>query len=211
MTNDLIDRLVADLKHLPPHAMQRLFLRYALAGLIASAAIMLIGLGYRQDLPFAVTTAAFWIKIGYAAGLLVLLVPALFALSSPIRASMPWRSLAVVVALIAGMGLLQWSGASPEYRRELLLGGTALFCPWLIVLLSMPVLGLLLAAMRRLAPASPMLAGLAAGILSGSSGALVYAFHCSEDGIPFVAIWYTSGIVIAGLLGLIGGRLFLKW
>ena len=211
MNKDLIDRLVADLKPLAYHAMQRLFCLHAVVGFMAGSAIMLIGPGYRHDLPFAMTTAAFWIKLGYAAALLVLLVPALFALSSPIRARLPWQCLATIVAVIAGMALLQWAGATPEYRTELLLGRTALICPWLIVLISAPMLVLLLAAMRRFAPANPMLAGFAAGVVSGSSGVFLYAFHCPEAGIPFVAIWYTTGIAITGFLGLIGGRMFLKW
>jgi hypothetical protein len=29
--------------------------------------------------------------------------------------------------------------------------------------------------------------------------------------MPFIAIWYTLGIAITGFLGMIGGRVLLKW
>lgn len=40
----------------------------------------------------------------------------------------------------------------------------------------------LLAAMRRLAPVNPALAGLAADIVLGASGVLVCSLHCPEKG-----------------------------
>ena len=211
MTDNLINRLAVDVKPVASNAMRLLFLRHAGGGIAAGLVIMLLLLGVRHDLSLAMTTAAFWTKLAYATFLLLILVPAIFALSRPIHARMNWLPLALLLVCLIGVALYQWVNALPEQKDVLVWGRTALVCPWLIVLISSPMLASLLAAMRRLAPANPALAGLAAGILSGGSGVLVYSLHCPETGIPFVAIWYTLGIAITGLLGMIGGRLLLRW
>ena len=81
MTDDLIDKLTADVKPVGPHAMRQLFLRYATGGIVGGLAIMLVFLGVRHDLLLAMTTTAYWMKFGYAVLLLLILIPALFTLS----------------------------------------------------------------------------------------------------------------------------------
>jgi hypothetical protein len=66
-------------------------------------------------------------------------------------------------------------------------------------------------AVRRLAPTQPMRAGAAAGLLAGATGAWIYAFHCDEYAVPFLALWYTLGILIAGAAGALLGRRLLRW
>jgi Negative regulator of sigma F len=34
------------------------------------------------------------------------------------------------------------------------------------------------------------LTGAIAGLLAGALGATAYAFHCSDDSVPFIAFWY---------------------
>lgn len=211
MTDDLINKLTADVKSVGPHAMRQLFLRYATGGIAGGLAIMLGFLGARHDLPLAMTTAAYWMKFGYAVLLLLILIPALFALSRPVRTGLHWLPLAILLACLAGAASIQLLNAEPGQAQVLIWGQTALICPWLIVLIALPTLALLLAAIRRLAPADPSLAGLVAGIVSGAVGVLIYSLHCPESGMPFIAIWYTLGIAITGLLGMIGGRIFLHW
>jgi hypothetical protein len=46
---------------------------------------------------------------------------------------------------------------------------------------------------------------------SGGFGVLAYSLHCSESGFAFIALWYTAGILATALLGMIGGRLWLRW
>ncbi len=55
------------------------------------------------------------------------------------------------------------------------------------------------------------LAGAVAGVLAGAIGTFVYAFHCNESAMPFVAIWYTLGIAAVGVLGALLGRVTLRW
>ncbi len=211
VTDDLINKLTANLKPVAPRAMHQLLLRYATGGIAGGLAIMLGFLGARHDLLSVMTTAAYWMKFGYAALLLILLIPALFTLSRPVRAELHWRPLATLLACFASAALIQLMNAEPEQAEVLIWGQTALVCPWLIVLIALPTLTLLLVAMRRLAPANPALTGLAAGIVAGAVGVLIYSLHCPESGMPFIVIWYTLGVAITGFLGMIGGRVFLHW
>ncbi|EKS30926.1 NrsF family protein [Afipia felis] len=211
MTDNLIDRLTADLKPIAPQAMHALFLRHAGVGITVAAAITLLLLGPRHDLALATTTLAFWCKLGYAVSLIAILVRALPALSRPLQAQLPWPAIALPVLGLAGIAALQWSITTPDQREMLAWGTTALVCPWLIVLISLPLLASLLATMRKLAPANPSLAGLAAGLTSGATAVFIYSFHCPEPGVLFIVLWYTLGVLGAGLLGMISGRLWLRW
>ena len=54
-------------------------------------------------------------------------------------------------------------------------------------------------------------AGFAAGVLAGSAGAFGYSFSCPEASIGFVAVWYTLGIVLTGVLGSVLGWRVLRF
>ena len=78
-------------------------------------------------------------------------------------------------------------------------------------MLSVPVFVAVVWAMQGLAPTRLRLAGAAAGLVSGSLGALVYALHCPELAAPFLGPWYLLGVLIpAGVGALLGPRL-LRW
>lgn len=211
MTDDLIDRLATETKPISPHAMRRRFTRYAGAGIVASIAVVLLFLGIRPDLRAATATPAFWMKISYAALLLLAVLPRLGALARPLPAGLPWLALILLFSGLGALAFVQWDLAPPEQRKMLVWGQSALICPWLIFVISLPMLVLFLTAMRSFAPMHPSLAGFAAGLASGGFGILVYSLHCSESGFAFIALWYTAGILATALLGMIGGRLWLRW
>ena len=63
----------------------------------------------------------------------------------------------------------------------------------------------------RLAPTRLTLAGALAGLFAGGMGAFVYAFHCPETAAPFVALWYSAGILLTTALGALLGPRLLRW
>ena len=111
----------------------------------------------------------------------------------------------------AFLGAGQVMMAPAEQSGALIFGGTALLCPFYIVAISAPVLAALILVIRTLAPTNLTLAGLAAGLLSGAAGASIYSFHCAENGIAFLAIWYTLGVAIVAVIGMVAGRYLLRW
>jgi hypothetical protein len=211
-TPDLIDRLVADLKPVPPAAVARRIGAGLVVGVAVSAVLMKLMLGIRPDLAEAAATGAFWMKFAYTAVLAGLGTVAILRMARPGgRPRGAAIATAIVVLAFAALALIQFSLAPTAARGPLVMGASANVCPWNIVILSVPVFIGAFWSLRGLAPTRLTLAGAVAGLFAGAFGALVYSFHCDESGMPFVAIWYTAGIVIPGLAGALLGRLMLRW
>jgi hypothetical protein len=212
MTDDLIGRLSTDVKPVRSGAIRGWLIAAAVVGVVVSAALMISWIGMRNDLDSAWTDPIFWMKFGYT------LLVALGGFWAVERLSRPGASgrtallsvLAVFIAL-GGLAVLQMMMAPREEVLTLVLGGTWDSCPLIIVALALPILIATMLAMRRLAPTNLPLAGMAAGLLAGGAGAWVYAFHCGEYGLPFLAIWYTLGIAITAAVGSVAGRWLLRW
>jgi len=212
MTDELIARLSGDLKPVRRSAMQRLLFGALLVSVAIAATAMLAVLGLRADIEVATSTTMFWTKFGYTLALSLIGAGATLALARPGGiANWPWVAVpALFLAVLAG-AFWQLSQAQPGEMMTLVVGSTSLVCPWRIVGLALPVLTGVLLVMRRFAPTNPTLAGLAAGLLSGGIGAWVYSFACGENGMMFLAIWYSLGIAIVAALGAVLGRYLLRW
>ena len=91
------------------------------------------------------------------------------------------------------------------------LGGTWTKCPWLVLMLSVPIFAGLLWSFRRLAPTRLRAAGGAAGFAAGACAATLYGLHCPEVSAAFVLTWYTLGIALAAAAGALVGPYLLRW
>lgn len=212
MTDDLIARLSADLKPVRSMAMQRLLLGAVLVSGIIAAVAMSMWLGMRPDMDTARTTMMFWSKFTYTLAIAILGGCATLVLARPDgRTRWPWLAAAALLAVMLVIAAIQLARAEPDDMMPMVFGGTAILGPLRIVLLSLPILLATFLALRRLAPANPTLAGFAAGIMAGGTGAWIYSFACGENGMMFVALFYTLGIVVVGLLGAVLGRFLLRW
>ena len=210
--DDLIDRLASDLQPVPPGALGRLLFCVLVPGLVLSAALIMIGHGFRPDLAAAIYLPAFWVKSIYPIALSVIGMTALMVVARP--GGRPRRagiaSLAIYLVL-AALGLWQLRAASAENYPTLIFGISAWFCPFIIVAAALPVFGAIIVFLRRSAPTNLRLAGGIAGLVAGSVGAWTYSWGCTENGLAFVALWYTLGIVLCGMLGAALSRLLLRW
>lgn len=212
MTDELIDRLTSDLKPTPSRALERRLSLGLALGLIGTLLMGPLVLDLLVGRPFggAWGSSMFWGKLAYTIGLGGLGLIAVPALSRPDQSRIwpLWIAGALaILALIIGMS--DWMQS--DWAMPVLMGGTALVCPWLIIVTGAPLLAMLLSVMRRFAPASPTRAGLAAGLLAGGFGAAAYAFYCGETSMMFMATWYSLGIALTALLGAIIGRYLLRW
>ncbi len=210
-TADLIAQLADELEPAKPGAVVRILALGLSAGALGSVLLMMATVGTRQDLAAAMTGGPFWMKFTYT------LVIALLGLWLVERAGRPGSDakkplllLALPVAAILVLAALQLAPAGAD-RQALMLGRSANVCALLIALLALPLFGGVFWALRRLAPTRLAQAGAAAGLLAGSTAATIYAFHCTESAAPFVAIWYTAGILLTTLLGAALGRWVLRW
>jgi hypothetical protein len=211
MTDDLIARLSADLRPIPPRALERRIMLAVLAGFATTVLAAWVILGLMMGRPFGGALGAmFWVKLGYcfAFGLFGLAAaPVLARPDGRIIWPLALAGLAVLLAL--ALGMVDWMRT--DWAMPMLMGETAMVCPWLITLTGLPILAILLAAMRNLAPRSSGRAGFAAGLVAGGLGALAYAFYCGETGMMFMAVWYSLGIAMTALLGAVIGKFVLRW
>jgi len=87
---------------------------------------------------------------------------------------------------------------------------------WLQCLLSIPIIAIIpfaasIWAVRKGAPTNLARAGAFAGLIAGGVSATAYALHCTDDSLPFVAVWYGGTIVLCTLAGAILGPRLLRW
>jgi hypothetical protein len=209
-TSELISALARGAGPAPRVRVTRRLFLIAVAGALIAAtmAVSMFGL-----VPVAMfKDPALWTKFIYAALLAAAAMRLAERLARPAADTKPQRlALLAVFAAMAVAAAWACAAVPSEGIRAFLLGNSWKVCPWCVMLLSMPTLAAALWVLRGMAPVYPMRTGLVAGVLSGAIGALGYAFACPEASIGFVAVWYTLGIVLTGLLGCVLGPWILRW
>ena len=212
-TDDLIESLTRDLKPVSAHALERRLMFAALPALCVSLLLLFMFFSLRGDMAEMWAEPVFWVKSAYNALLSIIAFAALVRLARPDGERGSFFALvALTFITMAVIALVQLGFAVPDTYSVLILGSSALHCPVLIVAFSLPVFLANLAALKRTAaPASPRLAGFVAGIAAGASGAWLYSWFCAENGMPFVLIWYSLGILLTGLIGAFSGHRLLRW
>jgi hypothetical protein len=179
-------------------------------GLLAGVGIAFAWLDFIPAATYAFPAP--WFKLAYAAALAAATLWLTARLARPgARTDAASAAAALVVLAAAMVGLVAWQATPAELRLKGFLGHSWWECPWFVLTLSLPALAALLWAMRGLAPTRPRAAGFAAGLLAGAIGAGAYALACTELAMSFVAVWYTLGILMVGLLGALLWPRLLRW
>jgi hypothetical protein len=211
-TDDLVTMLAAGAVAAQPHHDKRRYATALFGGALGAALLTASLLGVRPDLAAAALLPMFWVKIGFVAALAAL------SLLLALRLSRPGLELGRMPGLLAAPVLAMWllalivlARAVPAERGALFYGETWTSCPFLIAMLSVPAFIGILWAMKGLAPTRLRLAGAAAGLLSGATGALVYCLHCPELAAPFLGFWYLLGMLIPTAAGAALGPRLLRW
>jgi hypothetical protein len=209
-TEQLIDMLARDAGPAPRAVAARRLVPAILLGLAASSLLALLVLGPLPGAAFQ--TPAPWIKLAYAFSLAAAAAVLTARLAKPVaQLKTPQSAVSAVVAAMVLAGLAALFLTPAEDRWKAVIGQTWLICPWFLMGLSLPALAVILLAVRGLAPIHLKRAGFASGLLAGAMGATGYALHCPESSTAFVAIWYTVGIGLTGLLGRALGPIALRW
>jgi len=209
-TDELIDLLAQGAGAAPRAQAPRRLLPGAALGLLASVALAwgLLGLIparlYHELAP--------WFKLIYAGALALAAGWLVVRLSRPVpRWRAPLAAVAAVLGAGALVGVLGWLASPPATRMAGLMGHSWSSCSFNVLALSLPGLAAAFWALRGLAPTQPRAAGAAAGLLAGSLGAWGYALSCTELALPFVALWYTLGVLLSAALGAVLGPRGLRW
>lgn len=209
-TDDLAALLARNAGPAAPRADLRLLaLALPPAWVLAVAAVALVlGLLPPAAWPVSGTVLKLTYALGVAFGALWLLRRAVRP-GQGVRGPVLLLVLAALAVAVLGAADLLATPAPDRIARAM--GGSALICPFAILALSLPALAGTLSAARRLAPLNPTRAGLAAGLAAGGLAAAAYALACTEGATAFVAIWYSAGILLTGLLGAALGPRTLRW
>jgi hypothetical protein len=209
-TDQLIRTLAADNAHrAPPVA-----LVLALALLVAtpiSLAILFAGLGVRPDFVAALRSPFFDLKFAVTLTLGISALAISLHLSRPQASLHGWGWLLLIPAgfLVGGIASeMLLPQRLPAMTR--LVGSNSRICLTAIPLMSLPLLGAALIALRHGAPARPTTTGAIAGLLSAGLAATLYASHCTDDSPLFVATWYGIATALVAAIGALAGSRLLR-
>ncbi len=209
-TEQLVASLVAD-RAGPRAALGSTVSRAIVAGALVSLVIFTIEFGPRVDLAAAFATWRFDFKLVLVLAALAAAFGACVSMARPVVIAR-WRwSVLPVLFLAAALLGVELLAVPPGTWRARLVGSNALDCLTAIPLFALAPLVALLLALRRAAPASPSLAGAAAGGLASAVAATIYAFHCFDDSPLFVLTWYPLAAIPVILVGAAVGRRLLRW
>ena len=209
-TEQLLDALVAD-RATGPRPIARALVLAVAASVVLSLVIFFVELGVRADIVPALATWRFDLKIVVVLLALVLAVGLCRDCLRPDMSPHPLRRLAPLLALVLTAVAVELATVPLSEWKSRLVGTNALVCLAMIPILSLAPLAASLTMLRRGAPASPALAGAAAGVLAAACGASLYAFHCFDDSPLFVAVWYGLGALPVVALGALAGSRLLRW
>jgi hypothetical protein len=209
-TDDLVAMLARGAGPAPRALVVRRLAPAAAGGLGLSVVLAVAFLGAIPADLYA--TAAPWIKFLYTGSLAGIAVWLAARFSKPgARTMLPAVLLMSVALVMLALGTTTLLATPSGERLSALLGHSWQACPWNVLGLSLPALACAFWALRGLAPTSLGWAGFAAGIFAGSLGAFGYSFACPEASAAFVAVWYSLGILLSGLLGAVLGPKLLDW
>lgn len=211
-TDDLVELLSRNLEPVDRSAVLRTPCFAVGIGIVAALGIAFFGLGVRSD--FATTRALIFLamKLAFAIGIVSLAMVYLIRLTRPggERKTSPFLIMTpfLVIALLAAVSL----GSAPRAHWDRMIMGDE----WLECLLSVPIIAIVpfagsIWAVRKGAPTNLVRAGALAGLIAGAISAIGYALHCTEDSIPFIAVWYGGTIVLCTLGGAVLAPRLLRW
>ena len=181
-------------------------------GALAALAAVLVGLGVRADLTTPRAVIFLVLKLAFALGTVGAASVYLTRLARPGGERRISIGLAAVpfaaIMLLAAISLGQ---APSSHWDKMMMGGQ-----WLECLLSIPIIAVapfavIIWAVRKAAPTNLVRTGAFSGLVAGGVSAVAYALHCTDDSLPFVALWYGGTIVLCTLAGAVLGPRLLRW
>jgi hypothetical protein len=211
-TEDLVAFLSTNIEPVDRGAVVRTLYLAVGGGTVVALGIAFFGLGPRSD--FATTRALIFlaVKLAFSIGIVGFAIVYLMRLMRPGGERKISTFLIVapflVIIFLAAIGL----GSAPRAHWNRMIVGD----DWLECLLSIPIIAIVpfagsIWAVRKGAPTNLVRAGAFAGLVAGGASAIGYALHCTDDSLPFIAVWYGGTIALCTLAGAALGPRLLRW
>ena len=209
-TEDLIRALVID-RYVGPRLNRGLQVAL-LCGISLVALLFFTLIGFREDIIPALATVRFLFKFVVVVPLALIATYAMVQSASPVFAFGRWRRGLATPAAFLVIGLFAELIAVPSSEWETkLIGSNSVNCMSLIPALGIWPLIMMIAALKRGAPANPGISGALAGLASSGIAATFYAMNCFDDSPLFVITWYPLAASILVLIGNFIGLRHLRW
>jgi hypothetical protein len=211
-TDDLVAMLSTNVEPIGSGRVVRTISIAVAAGAALAFGFMLVGLGVRADLTATRATVFLLLKVAFALAVVGMAMRYLTRLARPgAERGISPLAIAVPFAGIALLGIINLGMAPSSHWNGMILGDE-----WLECLLSIPIIAIVpfavtIFAVRRAAPTNLVRTGAVAGLIAGGISAMAYALHCTDDSLPFVAVWYGGTIVLCTLAGAASGPRLLRW
>ena len=212
-TDELVALLSANLEPVDRSAVVRMLSVAVAAGAIVALGVAIVGWGFRTDLMTTRALMFLAVKLAFAIGIVGLALLYLTRLARPggERKILPPLLVAVPFLAIMVLAAISLGSAPPSHWERMIVGDE-----WLECLLSIPIIAVVpfaisIWAVRKAAPTNLPRAGACAGLVAGGVSALAYALHCTDDSLPFIAVWYGGTIVLCTLAGAALGPRLLRW
>jgi len=211
-TDRLIEMLSANVEPVAPRWLDRALLRAVVAGAVAAFSVMLLTVAPRQNLAGVGELGYLGLKLLFAVGVIGPGVVYLMQSMRPGRDTRnPFAVLSLPFAVIGAVALAAVLAGPSAMRMPMVFGSRWAMCLVCIPLFAILPFGGLIWALRKGAPTSLRRTGALAGLVAGGIGAAAYAFHCPDDSLPFIAIWYGGSIALSGAIGALLGPKLLRW
>jgi hypothetical protein len=211
-TNELIAALS---RHVEPA--DRGVIRRSVGVALVVATVLALGLtvlllGVRADVMTGSAVGFLVAKVAFAVAIVATASTYLLRLACP-GGERNTASLWAIVPFAAAILLAAVSlGSAPSSHWDRMILGNE----WLECLLSIPIIAIvpfavLIWAVRKAAPTNLARTGAFTGLIAGGVSALAYALHCTDDSLPFIAVWYGGTIVLCTVAGAVLGPRLLRW
>lgn len=209
-TDDLIRILSTNVEPIDRRQVEREVAAAVGIGTAAAVGAVLIFSGPRADVSDARALTFLMLKLAFAIAIIVTASIYLVRLARPggeMRTKITWAGWPFLgIALLAAISLV----LAPLWHWHTM--GT----DWLECLLSIPLIAIVPFAVviwvvRRMAPTDLTRTGALAGLVAGGMSAAGYALHCTDDSLPFIALWYGGTIALCMLAGAVLGPRLLRW
>lgn len=211
-TDDLIAMLSTNVERVERGRVERAVGAAVVVGAAAALAAMIVVFGVRTDLNNADASTFLTLKLAFT---MATVIPASVHLIRLARSGVEQRTPIVLAALpfvaILLLAAISLAFAPVSHWGERIVGGR-----WLECLLSIPIIAVvpfavIVWAVRRMAPTDLGRTGALAGLVAGTVSATGYAFHCTDDSLPFIALWYGGTIALCTFTGARLGPRLLRW
>ena len=214
-TDRLIDLLSANLEPVGRVHFGRMLLVVMLTGGAAAFTLMLTTVGPRADLRSTIHLAWTAVKLFFAISVIATAAPLLVKSMRPglEKETRPALLLLPFFAALAA-ALVMLFFVTPHAWSLMLRGATSVSpvrCLLCIVFFAAAPFAALVWALRQGAPTRLRFSGAIAGVVAGGFGAAAYAFACTSDTIPFIAVCYGAAIALCAFIGAQLGPGLFRW